>query len=260
MISLRFPGKLVASQSSFCSWCRPPAGQGAQREVGCGRRAPLAQGTCPAATCRRQESTVGTDWLPCPLLAGERHYRVRCSGVFPCPRSPSSFLHCPPCGPQVLLTYSLLCDKEVLPSQQTGSTWQVESPFLCVVSSPPVSVGSTPSSGAGVLDSPRVQTVPSIQAFRTVRAQWHPWGWKPQRQEPQISLCSPVLRRVVCSEVQLSQEEPGSQGSVGSVLWEMAGKCGTRVHCQGMAPSVALVKETGLGGPCYLWKPTPLTI
>lgn len=102
--------------------------------------------------------------------------------------------------------------------------------------------------------------MPSIQAFRTVRARWHPQGWKPQRQEPQITLWSPVLRRVACSEVQLSREEPGSQGSVGAVLREMARKCGTRVHCQGMAPSVALVKETGLGGPCYLWNPTPLTI
>lgn len=102
----------------------------------------------------------------------------------------------------------------------------------------------------------------SIWAFRPVRAQWqwHPRGWKLQRQEPQISLWSPILRRVASSEVRLSREESGSQGSVGTGLWEMAWKRGTRVHSQGMAPLVARVKEIALGGPCYLWNPTLMTI
>lgn len=48
--------------------------------------------------------------------------------------------------------------------------------------------------------------------------------------------------------------------SVGTRLWEMARKCGTRVHCQRMASSVVLIKKIALSVPCYLWNPIPLTI
>lgn len=99
MIPLRFSGELVALQSSFCSRFRPPAGQAPQQEVGCCRMTCMTrvQGTCSSLHSGGQESAAGTDGLPCPLLAGERHYRVRRSpGVFPFPRSPSSFPHCLP--------------------------------------------------------------------------------------------------------------------------------------------------------------------
>lgn len=110
------------------------------------------------------------------------------------------------------------------------------------------------------MGSPKVQAVPSTWAFRPAGAQWHPQEWKLQTLEPKISLWSPVLRRVASSEVWLSQEKPGSQGSKGTGLWEIGQEVWTRVHRQGMAPSVALVKEIAVGGPWYLWNPTLLTM
>lgn len=76
---------------------------------------------------------------------------------------------------------------------------------------------------------------------------------------PQISLWSPILRKVASSQTQLSQEELRAHGYVGTGLWKMPRKCGSRGHCQGMAPSIAPLEEAALGGLLYLWNPTLLT-
>lgn len=152
----------MASQSSFCRRCRPQNGWGAQQEVGCCRRTGL--GDLSGATLQSVEECFGDGQAALPPagrrapLPGETF-----SWSLPFPKVTFFLSTLPSLWSSVFLTCYLLCDKEILPLQQTDSLSRALSEWsrhFSALWGPHQSLwGEQLQAEPGVLDSPEVQTM-----------------------------------------------------------------------------------------------------